>query len=168
MFLRVVLERKKESILCLWNLLRYHMKENKDKKIEEKKTKFMKRKKERKEKNIIQKKNRSNWEKKRKKWEIEEEEKEKIRNMLRRLSSISWMAQTGTAGVECVKDASTALPEETACGSFGRTFCKCWACNPSHRALLLTAVRSVVPLLCHLANVPMGIQLLLPYWPFIS
>ena len=88
--------------------------------------------------------------------------------MLRRLSSISWMAQTGTAGVECVKDASTALPEETACGSFGRTFCKCWACNPSHRALLLTAVRSVVPLLCHLANVPMGIQLLLPYWPFIS
>ncbi|KAL5188374.1 Polyadenylate-binding protein 3 [Glycine soja] len=98
----------------------------------------------------------------------EEEEKEKIRNMLRRLSSISWMAQTGTAGVECVKDASTALPEETACGSFGRTFCKCWACNPSHRALLLTAVRSVVPLLCHLANVPMGIQLLLPYWPFIS
>lgn len=36
------------------------MKENKDKKIEEKKTKFMKRKKERKEKNIIQKKNRSN------------------------------------------------------------------------------------------------------------
>ena len=114
------------------------------------KTKFMKRKKERKEKNIIQKKNRSNWEKKRKKWEIEEEEKEKIRNMLRRLSSISWMAQTGTAGVECVKDASTALPEETACGSFGRTFCKCWACNPSHRALLLTAVRSVVPLLCQL------------------
>lgn len=73
------------------------------------KTKFMKRKKERKEKNIIQKKNRSNWEKKRKKWEIEEEEKEKIRNMLRRLSSISWMAQTGTAGVECVKDASTSL-----------------------------------------------------------
>ncbi|KHN06563.1 Polyadenylate-binding protein 2 [Glycine soja] len=45
------------------------------------------------------------------------------------------------SGVECVKDASTALPEETACGSFGRTFCKCWACNPSHRALLLTAVR---------------------------
>jgi len=166
-FLRVVLERKKESILCLWNLLRYHMKENKDKKIEEKKTKFMKRKKERKEKTLYRRKNRSNWEKRRrKKWEIEE--KEKIKNMLRKLSSISWMAETGTAGVECVKDASTSLLEETACGSFGRTFCKCWACNPSHRALLLTVVRSVVPLLCHLANVPMGMQLLLPYWPFIS
>ncbi|KAH1237049.1 Polyadenylate-binding protein 2 [Glycine max] len=77
--------------------------------------------------------------------------------MLRKLSSISWMAETGTAGVECVKDASTSLLEETACGSFGRTFCKCWACNPSHRALLLTVVRSVVPLLCHLANVPMDV-----------
>lgn len=131
------------------------------------KTKFMKRKKERKEKTLYRRKNRSNWEKRRrKKWEIEE--KEKIKNMLRKLSSISWMAETGTAGVECVKDASTSLLEETACGSFGRTFCKCWACNPSHRALLLTVVRSVVPLLCHLANVPMGMQLLLPYWPFIS
>jgi len=58
------------------------------------------------------------------------------------------MDETGTAGVECVKDASTSLLEETACGSFGRTFCKCWACNPSLRALLLIAVRSVVPLLC--------------------
>jgi len=37
------------------------------------------------------------------------------------------MDETGTAGVECVKDASTSLLEETACGSFGRTFCKCWA-----------------------------------------
>lgn len=52
-----------------------------------------------------------------------------------------------TAGVECVKDASTSPLEETACGSFGRTFCKCWACNPSVRALLLIAVWSVVPLL---------------------
>lgn len=48
------------------------------------------------------------------------------------VSGISWMTETGTAGVECVKDASTSLLEETACGSFGRTFCKCWACNPSH------------------------------------
>jgi len=58
------------------------------------------------------------------------------------------MAETGTAGVECVKDASTSPLEETACGSFGRTLCKCWACNPSVRALLLIAVWSVVPLLC--------------------
>lgn len=36
------------------------MKENKDKKIEEKKTKFMKRKKERKEKTLYRRKNRSN------------------------------------------------------------------------------------------------------------
>nr|KYP49275.1 Polyadenylate-binding protein 2 [Cajanus cajan] len=72
----------------------------------------------------------------------------KIKNMLSKLSGISWMAETGTTGVECVKDASASLLEETACGSFGRTFCKCWACNCSHRALLLTAVRSVVPLFC--------------------
>ncbi|KAL9329662.1 hypothetical protein ACSQ67_004665 [Phaseolus vulgaris] len=48
------------------------------------------------------------------------------------------------SGVECVKDASTSLLEETACGSFGRTFCKCWACNPSLRALLLIAVRVTI------------------------
>lgn len=50
--------------------------------------------------------------------------------------------------VEWVKDASTSLLEVAACRSLGRTFCKCWECNLSHRALLLTAMRSVVPLLC--------------------
>ncbi|WVZ24901.1 hypothetical protein V8G54_003445 [Vigna mungo] len=50
--------------------------------------------------------------------------------------------------LECVKDASTSPLEETACGSFGRTFCKCWACNPSVRALLLIAVWSVVDYAC--------------------
>ena len=56
MFLRVVLERKKESILCLWNLLRYHMKENKDKKIEEKKLSLWKEKRKEKKKTLYRRK----------------------------------------------------------------------------------------------------------------
>lgn len=76
--------------------------------------------------------------------------KGKNKNMLGEyVYGISWEWQEVVhLELECVKDASTSPPEETACGSFGITFCKCWACNLSHIALLLIAMRSVVRLLC--------------------